>query len=52
MEYINERQINKIDLFKINIEGAEYDLLECIILNGYILKIKNIQVQFHDFFPD
>lgn len=52
MEYINERQINKIDLLKINIEGAEYDLLEYIIQNNYVLKIKNIQVQFHDFFPD
>jgi FkbM family methyltransferase len=52
MEYINEHKISKIDLLKVNIEGAEYDLLEYIIKTGFIVNIYNIQVQFHDFFPD
>ncbi len=39
--------IPKIDLIKINIEGAEYDLLDYIIENGLQTKLVNIQVQFH-----
>jgi hypothetical protein len=34
-------------LLKINIEGAEYDLLHHIIGAGLHTRIKNIQVQFH-----
>ena len=52
MDYINEKQIAKIDLLKINIEGAEYDLLEYVIQTGYVTNIVNIQVQFHDFFSN
>jgi hypothetical protein len=37
----------EIDLLKINIEGAEYDLLQHIIGAGAHARIKNIQVQFH-----
>jgi FkbM family methyltransferase len=36
-----------IDLLKINIEGAEYDILSHIIGAGLHTRIKNIQVQFH-----
>jgi len=48
-EFIEENQIEEIHLMKINIEGGEYDLLEHLIETGMIDKIKNIQVQFHDF---
>lgn len=41
-----------IDLMKINIEGGEYDLLDHLIEIGYVHRIRNIQVQFHDFVPD
>lgn len=41
-----------VDLLKINIEGCEYGLLECLIESNLHLKVKNIQVQFHDFIPD
>lgn len=47
-----EKEIEKIDLIKINIEGGEYDLLDNLIHNDTIKKIKNIQVQFHDFVPN
>ena len=50
--FFNEYQIRIIDLMKINIEGGEYDLLEHLIETGDVEKIKNIQVQFHDFVPD
>jgi FkbM family methyltransferase len=44
--------LNKIDLIKINIEGAEYDLLDYMILNNLIDKCDNIQVQFHNTIND
>jgi FkbM family methyltransferase len=37
----------EIDLLKVNIEGAEYDVLQHIIGAGLHTRIKNIQVQFH-----
>lgn len=40
-------QYEAIDLLKVNIEGAEYDVLNHIIDGGFIDRIKNIQVQFH-----
>ena len=51
-DFLNENNIQKIDLMKINIEGAEYDLLEFLIKIGYIPNIINIQIQFHDFIPN
>lgn len=36
-----------IDLLKVNIEGAEYDVLSHIIGAGLHSRIENIQVQFH-----
>ena len=50
--FINENNIEQIDLLKINIEGGEYLLLEKLINSGDINKVVNLQVQFHDFYPD
>ena len=50
--FILENNIRKIDLMKINIEGGEYDLLEHLLNRKLISIINNIQVQFHDFFPN
>lgn len=36
-----------IDLLKINVEGAEYLILENLIKNNLIKNIKNLQIQFH-----
>ena len=47
--FMMKEGIEEIDLFKINIEGSEFDLLEDIINKGIQAKIKNIQVQFHVF---
>lgn len=49
IEFMQENEIAKVDLIKINIEGGEYDLLECLIQNNLINSFVNIQVQFHDF---
>lgn len=50
--FIAENKISEIDLMKINIEGAEYDLLTYLIKSDLVKQIRNIQVQFHDFVPD
>ena len=51
-EFIEEYKITNIDLMKINIEGAEYDLLDSLISVKNHLIIQNFQIQFHDFVFD
>ncbi len=52
IEFLDENNFTHIDLIKINIEGAEFELLECLINNDRIKVFQNIQVQFHDFIID
>jgi len=47
-----EFKINNIDLMKINIEGPEFLVLDKLISSNLISKISNIQVQFHEFYPN
>ena len=51
---INEilAKFDKIDLLKINIEGGEYDILSRMCSTGTISKVKNLQIQFHNFVED
>ena len=49
VNFIQENNIQAVDLIKLNIEGGEYELLEALIDNNLIGIFKNIQVQFHDF---
>lgn len=49
IEFMDENDITKVDLMKVNIEGGEYDLLENIIKHGYQNRFVNVQVQFHRF---
>lgn len=49
---IRELGIKHIDLFKINIEGGEYEVLPAIIESGDISKIDYLQIQFHNFVND
>jgi FkbM family methyltransferase len=48
-EFTNENNIASIDLLKINIEGAEFPLLENLVINNAHLHIKCFLIQFHDF---
>ena len=50
--FIEQHGIRKIDLMKVNIEGAEYELLEHLLQTGLIGSIIDLQVQFHDFVPN
>jgi FkbM family methyltransferase len=43
-----ELDIKRVDLMKLNIEGAEYALLDHLIETGLIHQISDLQVQFHD----
>ena len=50
--FFDRNGIGEIDLMKINIEGGEYEFLEYLLDTGLAVKIKNVQVQFHDFVPN
>ena len=47
-EYITGQNIHQIDLLKLNIEGAELEVLERLIDTNLIRTIRNLQVQFHE----
>ena len=51
-DFIRERDIQNIDLLKLNIEGAEYALLESLIEENMLHICDNIQVQFHTWEPN
>lgn len=44
---LDEWGLAEVDLLQMNIEGAEYEIIEDMIQTGVIDRIKNIQVQFH-----
>ena len=46
-EFIEEKNINKIDLMKINIEGGEYNVIQRLIEKNKVQNIKYLQIQFH-----
>lgn len=46
-EFLTEKNITTIDLLHINIEGAEYDLLDYIFSNNFQVNIRYLIVQFH-----
>lgn len=48
-DFILENKLEKIDLLKLNIEGAEFDVLNDLIANKKLRIINNLQVQFHSF---
>jgi FkbM family methyltransferase len=52
LEEYNSLKISRVNLLKINIEGPEFLILPHIISNNIIQHIENIQVQFHDFYPN
>lgn len=41
------KDYSKIDLIKINVEGAEFEILDKLLRSEEIHKIKNLQIQFH-----
>lgn len=49
IESIKICNVDEIDLMKFNIEGGEYLTLPRLISSGYVIKCKNLQIQFHNF---
>ncbi|MEB3192341.1 MAG: FkbM family methyltransferase [Snowella sp.] len=47
-EFLKKHNINKIDLLKLDIEGAEFEVLNSID-DSLLLTIKQITIEFHDF---
>ena len=41
-----------IDVLQINIEGYEYQLVPFLMRNNLLNKVKNIQIQFHNFYAN
>jgi FkbM family methyltransferase len=52
IDFINLENISFIDLMKINIEGDEFPVLTSLLNQNMTPKINDIQVQFHDFYPN
>ena len=48
-DWFEETGIAEVALMKINIEGGEYELLERMIESGFVNRVTDIQVQFHNF---
>lgn len=46
---LDELGIDHIDLLKVNIEGGEFDLLDRLVETGWMPKISQTMVQFHEF---
>ena len=46
-EFIIEKKIESIDLLKLNVEGAEYEILNNLINTNLICRIKTLLIQFH-----
>jgi len=52
IEVMKDLNIEHIHLAKLNIEGAEFDLLDFMIETGLLLAFDELQIQFHDIFKD
>ncbi len=48
---LDELELDHVDLMKLNIEGAEYDLLDRLIDAGRLSSIDRVLVQFHEWHP-
>jgi len=49
--FLETHQCSHVSLCKINIEGAEYDLLDHLLDAQVISRFGNLQIQFHTFVP-
>ena len=48
---LDELGLGAIDLLKVNIEGGEYDLLDRLGATGWLPRIRQVMVQFHEWHP-
>jgi hypothetical protein len=48
---LDELGIDTVDLLKVNIEGAEFELFERLITAGRLGRMRQVSVQFHEWHP-
>ena len=48
---LDELGLDQVDLLKMNIEGAEYDLLDRLLAAGAMPRVRYLLVQFHEWHP-
>ncbi len=48
---LHELGLDEIDVLKVNIEGAEYDVLDRLIAADWLPRIGTLSVQFHEWHP-
>jgi len=49
LSFLKKEGSREVALMKVNIEGGEYELLEALLNDGAISRVRDLQVQFHDF---
>jgi FkbM family methyltransferase len=47
-----ELGLEEIDLLKVNIEGGEFDLFDRLVETGWMPKVRQTMIQFHEFHPN
>jgi len=48
---LDELGLDTVDLLKVNIEGAEYELFERLAAAGWLGRMRQVSVQFHEWHP-
>lgn len=48
---LSELGLERIDLLKVNIEGGEFDLLDRLVATGWLPRVQQLMVQFHEWHP-
>lgn len=52
IDFVNENNIESINLLKLNVEGEEYNIMDSLLESGFADKINDYQIQYHDFIED
>jgi FkbM family methyltransferase len=51
VDVFDELGLHEIDVLKVNIEGAEYDLLDRLAETDWLPRVRVLSVQFHEWHP-
>lgn len=52
VDVLDELGLTRIDLLKVNIEGGEFDLFDRLIEAGWLHRIDQVLIQFHEWHPN
>lgn len=48
---LRELGVDQVELLKLNIEGAEYDVLDRLLATGWLPRCRHVLIQFHEWHP-